>query len=209
MSFLKFEDDRVKVTEQGMTLPPVRDLWSVDKTGGHKFFNSAITYIYHMYHKGNAFENLPLDIARKRVCGIYCNGVNPDKFEKNKRVKAIIELYIELSYSIVERSYYFNIKKDIEDLHKRLDAIPFEKEAKVETTVMIPVSKDSDEMVAHKVDAKIMIDNSKEKMNVLNMVVKLYDLESLLKGKVEQEKKRKKKKSGRALFDRVIKENEI
>lgn len=202
MSFIVNNNGNIEVTKEGMQLPPVKHLWNKDKTKDRMFFHNAITFIYWAYTADSIFSNM-LETARyQKVALLYCNEDDHTKFTENPRVKAVIDLYVELSYSALEHSS-MKLRKDLEAIHRKLDDIPFEREAKIDVEVMIPIAKDKpEELVPHTIRTTMMIDNSEEKIKVINMVDKLYTLEDRISTRLKKERKEKKKTEGRALFDK-------
>lgn len=194
---LYLEDKKVKITEDGLCIPAVKELYADDRHTDKPWFNKCITYIYWAYKKDGEYRNL---VKRKRqMLAADHTGESFERFEENIAVIKVINLYIELQLSPVERLYE-GIKADIDEMLERIRKIPFTKEIKVEMFVDVPVSELSNETVKKPIKQIVEMDNSEEKFKAINRADQLIDLEEKLRKKVIKEQQDKRDKQKR-IFD--------
>ncbi|MCK9281871.1 MAG: hypothetical protein M0P71_14695 [Melioribacteraceae bacterium] len=192
------EENNVKVTQEGMCLEEVLDLYKTDKRSESKpFFYKCMTYIYWTYKLDGEYKNNLLS-QRKKLALKHSGGEIAD-FEENKKVRNVILRYIEDQTTHTSRLYN-KILKDIDELITYLSDIPLKIKHKVECTVKVPAYATSSEMVDYKVSQYIEIDNSEEKFKCLKKCSDLIDFEETLKKKVMKEDQSKKGEDTR-LFD--------
>jgi len=205
MSFLVYDEvtEKVSCTPEGMLLEEVQDLYNSDKRGDNKpWFNKCITYIYHVYKKDHIFSNSSLPVRRKKVCKDLMNDIDPDKFESNERVKALIKRYVNEQYTPSEW-FYEGIKQDMLALKQHIRNIPFHKDIKVKKTVEVSLF-DGEKEIQRSVEVDIdeKMDNSKEKMDALKRANELLDLEEKIRLKIIKENKEtKRRKSSATLLE--------
>jgi hypothetical protein len=196
MSFLVLNNGKVEFTEEGKTLPVVIELYNSDKRVNKKFVDDTATYIFYVYKNDGVYENKLPQARRQMVIEKHLPERTIKDFENNRIVKSLIALYIELQYTPVEQ-LYLGLKRDIEDLLKRVGNIEYEKEIMVEFDADVVVENEN---TTKHFKQRVMMDNSVEKDKAMALATKLIDFDEKLKAKIYKEKK-EKRQSGIALFD--------
>lgn len=193
MSFLVLNNGKVEFTEEGKTLPAVIELYNSDKRVNKKFVDDSATYIFYVYKNDGVYENKLPQARRQMVIEKHLPERTIKDFENNRIVKSLIALYIELEYTPVEQ-LYLGLKRDIEDLLKRVGNIEYEKKILVEWDSEVEGGE------TRHFKEWVTMDNSAEKEKAMNLATKLIDFDEKLKAKIYKEKK-EKRQSGVALFD--------
>ena len=196
MSFLILNNGKVEFTEEGKTLPPVIELNNRDKHLDKKFFDDTATYIFYVYKKEGVYSNKLPQTRKQFVIDKHLSLRKVTDFERNPTVKKIIDLYIELQFTPIEQLGE-GLKRDIEDLLKRVNTIEYQKEVMVEFEAEVEVEGNKE---VRTFKQKVMIDNSEEKEKAMAIALKLMDFEEKLTSKIFKEKKEKKRSELR-LFD--------
>lgn len=201
MGFLSLVNKQVVLSPEAEEFPEIVRLRNSDKTKGKKFFNSCLVYIYHTYSFDHVMNNmLPME-RRRRVCETYLNGESYEKYEKNQRVRAVIELFMDDEYSINER-FYQGIKNDMEQLMNHLNNIPWERKMMIEKPLVVKHPETNDDIEVTIKD-EIIVDNSAEKMAALDKAKKLMGIMSELEKSIKEERKGKnRKEKPMSLLDR-------
>jgi hypothetical protein len=196
MSFLVLNNGKVEFTEEGKTLPAVIELNNRDKHQDKRFFDDTATYIFYVYKKEGVYTNKLPTAKRQYVIEKHLPNRKVSDFENNITVKKIIDLYIELQFTPVEQLGE-GLKRDIEDLLKRVGNIEYEKEVMVEFDAEVIINNEKE--VKH-FRQKVVMDNSAEKDKAMATALKLMDFDEKLTVRIFKEKK-DKKRTGLALFD--------
>jgi len=199
MSFIVLNNGKAEFTKEGQTLPAVIELYNSDKHVIKKLVDDTATYIFYVYKNDGVYENKLPQARRQMVIEKHLLERSIKDFENNRIIKSIINLYIELQYTPVEQ-LYLGLKRDIEDLLKRVGNIEYEKEVMVEFEAEVVVNNEKE--VKH-FKQRIMMDNSSEKEKAMSLATKLIDFDEKLKAKIYKEKK-EKRHSGTALFDTTV-----
>ena len=201
MSFLVLENDVVRVTDEGMNLTCVKELYSRDRHSGKPWFNACITYAYYMHKKGGVFNNMLPTNKATRICSeILKEAYKYEAFESDYYYKNMEREYINLQYSRNEQLYE-RIGKDIEGLMQRISEIPYTTTKIHECVVEFPGPDGT--MIKHTAKVPIEIDNSEEKAKAIKLAETLIDFEIKLKSKIVQETKEKRKaRSQDRLFEK-------
>jgi len=193
MSFLTLNNGKVEFTEEGKTLPAVIELYNRDKHVNKRFVEDTATYIFYTYKREGVYQNKLPQSKKQYVINKHLPDRKVDDFEKNITVKALIDLYIELEFTPLEQLYE-GLKRDIEDLLKRVSNIEYEKKILVEWDSEVEGGE------TRHFKQWVLMDNSAEKEKAMNLAIKLVDFDEKLKVKVYKENK-EKRKSGSTLFD--------
>ena len=193
MSFLTLNNGKVEFTEEGKTLPAVIELYNRDKHVNKRFVEDTATYIFYTYKREGVYQNKLPQSKKQYVINKHLPDRKVDDFEKNITVKTLIDLYIELEFTPLEQLYE-GLKRDIEDLLKRVSNIEYEKKILVEWDSEVEGGE------TRHFKQWVLMDNSAEKEKAMNLAIKLVDFDEKLKVKVYKENK-EKRKSGSTLFD--------
>lgn len=196
--FLYIEDNKVKVTDEGMMLSCVEKLYKKDKHVGKPYFNDCITYIYFVYKYDSMYQNQFSETKKKIVCINHVKNRNWEDLESDKDVKEIIDTYIDSQCTVTMRMI-LKVKEDIEKYIEYLRDIPYTKEEVIE--VKIPI-KDGDIDTTKIVKHKVLFQNGKEKKEALEMIDTFISLVDKYSIRLKKEGIDKKKKGFR-LFDNV------
>ena len=196
---LYLENEEVKITDEGMLLPEIKELYSRDKRNESKpFFKKCLVYMYWGYKKEGEWSNhLPkkrLEMAAKMA------EVSVSDMEDHPAIKKAIKAYVDNQTTLTER-LYLGVKKDIEDILELIQGIPFEKEIKVELMIDVPEYEGSNKLIKVPIKQMVKMDNSAEKAKALSRVEQLIDLEERLRKKIIKENLEKRGR-GERLFDR-------
>ena len=202
MSFLILVNGIVEVTDEGMTIPSVKELYTNDKNSEKKFFHDSITYIFFSYKNKGVYCNKLPSSRKQFVIDKHLSNRKVSDFENHPRVKAVIEDYIDCEFTPIERLGE-GLKRDVESMLKRIETIPYEKQQKVEFDVdyTIPGSTDGEKGIKH-ISMMWTVDNSEEKEKKLQLALKLFDYEKALNAKMFDESK-EKRRSTVAKLDKI------
>lgn len=174
------EEGEIKITDEGMQLPTVRELWNSDKRSMSKpFFFKCMTYIYWMYKKDGEYRNHPYK-KRRELAEQHAKD-SWKIFEENTRVKAVVNTYLENQLTLTERLYE-NIKRDIADCIEHLASIPIKR--KIKETIEIDDVDNQGNNIKRKIKIDLEIDNSIEKSKALDLAEKLVEKEESLRKKI-------------------------
>lgn len=199
MSFLFIENGEVKPTEEGNLIPQVRAVYNADKTDGKQFYKDVLMYVFFVYNKDGVYKD-SFDTYRKTmVIERHLPKRNADDLENNKRVRDLIDEYLDRQMTKNERLLY-RLEIDIEKLLERISTIPYSKTV----TLKIPYTNEDGETTY--VPTKVEIDNSEEKAKTIKIAEGMIDYSEKLRQKILKDKTDKKKKGANIrLFDRVKK----
>ena len=181
---LYLEKERVQITEEGMMLPEVKEIWNRDKHSAKPYFNKVITYLFWMYKKDGEYQNHP--IKRRMELAGNMAGVNPKDMEDCPHIRKLISAYVENETTLTER-LYLGIKKDINDILEYVKDIPFVVKEKVEVDVDVPKFAGSTDTVKHTIKVEVEVDNTEKKWKAMERADKLIDFEEKIRKKVIKE----------------------
>lgn len=195
MSFLYIENGVVGITEEGMALPAVQDVYNSDRTTTKKFFNDVIRYVFFVYKKDGVYQDLFLGYRKKLTLERHLPDRKEDDFEKNIRVINFISEYQQRQLSKAER-FLFQLEIDMEALLKRITEIPYTKKVKVN----IPVVDQNG--AEQRVSTVIDMENYDEKAKAIMLADKLIDYQDKLRNKIFKEKVDTKVGGQMRMFDK-------
>ena len=198
MPFLYIEDGVVRITQEGMVLPQVQEVYAADRSTTKKFFNDVIRYIFFVYKKDGVYQDLFLNYRRKLVLERHLPDRKEDDFEKNIRVINLITEYQQRQLSKVER-LLFQLELDMELLLKKITEIPYTKKVKVSVPV---IDQMGDE---RKIPTIIEMENYEEKAKAIMLADKMIDYQDKLRAKVIKEKSSERGGGQLRLFDKKMK----
>jgi hypothetical protein len=199
MSFLILNNGKVEVTEEGKLISEVTALYNSDKSSKKKFYNDTLTYIYFSYKNNGIYCNKLPKSRKQFVIDKHLLDRTINDFERHPRCKELIDIYIDLEYTPIERLYE-GLKRDIEDILKRIDTIPYEKEIMVEFESEVDLGKGEKDIKKFK--QRVIMDNSEEKEKKMELAIKLFDYDKKLQSKMFDESK-EKRRSITAKFDKI------
>ena len=205
MSFLSFDEHtrKIIVDPRAEDWEVVKILLEKDTSDDKRFYNNSISYVYHVYKKDHPFYNLSINERKTRTSELYMNNADFKKYENNSRVKDLIKLYISLEYSQNEWTYQ-KIKNDINDMRESINEIPMTKEIKFVQNVTIKVPcGEKGEIIERTVEVNKMVkaDNTKERMEGLNRLLTLEDMEEKFREIIKREKKVKEHDVEKSLLE--------
>lgn len=205
MDFLTFDEHtrKIIVSPEAEDLVVVKILRDKDSTEDKRFYNNALSYVYHVYKKDHFFHNLSINERKTRACELYMHLNDYKKYENNSRVKDLIKLYISLEYSQNEWTYQ-TIKNDINDMRQSINLIPLTKVIKFEQKVDVDVpSGEEGKTIMRTVLVKkdVVVDNTKERMGALDRLLDLEEKEEKFRAIIEREKKVKQHDGGLSLLE--------
>lgn len=197
--FLYLEDGKVKVTEEGMALPEVQDLYNSDKRSASKpFFYKCMTYIYWAYKVDGEWENRPYK-ERRKMSASQAGVEDYKEIDEHPKVQKIIKMYKNDFLTMSERMYE-GVKIKIADVIEKINEIQLTKNIKENVEVWFENPHKDGEKEKHTVRIDIDYDNSKEFESTLGIAQKLAEREQALKKTVIKE--RQMNRDGRRKFDR-------
>ena len=204
--FIQIKDGKAKVSEQGMGMPVVKQVYKRDKSTGKASFEKWMKFVFHSYDKNSIYKNyLPGEREKKVVENLF-----PDKsvtyFKTIPGMTALIDFYIESSYSFKELLYR-RLLKDVEEMMGRLSKIELTRTARVkgrkDVTFFSKVEK-KEVTETLDLDVRLSIDNSEEKIKAMDILDKLLKREVTLKKALREEQIQEdlKKQSANRIFDK-------
>jgi hypothetical protein len=190
MSFIELKNGEIEVTEEGKTLPEIKELYAADRTSSHKrWYKDALTFLYYVYKRDGIYANLFPSERKERVIQRYMPGRSIKDFENNKAFVKVRDLYMDLQFTTVERMI-LKVDDDMEMLLKKISEVPLTKRVKVKIKI------DDDGRTEERF---IDMDNSEEKFKVMQIAEKLIEYQAKLREKIVRDER--KKKTHKRLFD--------
>lgn len=201
-NFLYFdeEDIEVKVTPQAMDIPEVKILFRRDKTGGKKFFQKTITFLYYAEHKDSPHSHKIESVKVKDLKRMYDDLREFD--HTDERYLELKKVFKASHYSMKELRY-MKAMEDIEAIITMSMDVPIQISKKVELTRTIDCFDESGNSQEREIKFKetIMIDNSTEKANAIKNIKSMNELVELLEQKIKLEYKKDQINATRSIFD--------
>lgn len=204
--FIEIKDGKAVVSQDGLAIPLVKRVYARDKVKGKASFEMWMRFIYYAYNKESIYRNyLPKEREQKVVEALF-----PDKsvtyFKSLAGMKALIDFYIESTYTFKELLYR-RLLHDVEEMMDKLSKIELTKTVRLKRDIDVTFfSKTEKKEVTEniKVDMRISVDNSEEKIKAMDTLDKLLKREVILKKalKEEQIEAELQKASARRQFDR-------
>ncbi len=139
MSYIVAQDGKISITEEGMLVPSIIDLYNSDDSKGKHFFRESIKFIYLMADPDSPYINYIESDRLYNVRKEQFTYVSEDFYERIKSdvfVLSALEDYQDKNYDILKRSWE-GVKIKIENFMKHLNGIPMEFE--VTENVMVDV----------------------------------------------------------------------
>ena len=171
-----FENNKVELLPEAMTLPEVKALSDADKTAGKKYFNVYIKYIFFVYRADGIYKEQYITSRKRLTC---VNQLQKDdhywkEIEDNNLVKALINWYQKHSKT-KEEQLLDAVDYDIEKYMDYLGSIPYSNKVTVETE-----TKDGSKITTFNVE-----DNSTAKMSAIknskDLILYRKELKKLVK----------------------------
>ena len=196
---LYLENEEIKITDEGMMFPEVKDLYAKDRrNSGKPYFKKCISYIYYAYKiDGEMRAMLP---SKRKIKAAEMSEVSVDDMETDLKVIAVIKLYLQLQ-ATPSQIMYENAKRRVEETINWLNSIPIKKTEKQKIKVSYDVPG-KDEKESTYTTIEVDIDNSDEVHKAMKMANILADQLDELGKKIVKENLRKKAENGR-LFDNM------
>lgn len=195
MPYVELKGDKVSWTLEGLAQKEVLDLKVFLEKRDIDMFNDCATYLYWTYKKGGFYDTELPTSKKEMVCKHHFVNREWTDFEDLPMMKTIIERYIDLTYTVIEKMY-LKLKSDIEELQMHYSNIPWTRKIKVQ--VRIPMEGEEDQFQEKLVE----ISNAEEKQKAMKLVNDIIDFDEKLKLKIFKESKENKKKS--AMFDTSV-----
>ena len=203
--YIELKEGKAVVNQQGMCLPLVKKVHKNDKTKGKRAFESWMRFVYFAFDKESIYKNyLPKEREKKVVEAMFTDK-NVTYFRNIAGLNAVIDDYVERSYTFKELLYR-RLLSDIEGMLDRLSKIELTRTARVQGSRDITFYSDElGKEITQKVDlnVRVTLDNSEEKIKAMDTLDKLLKREVILKKalKEEQVEADLQKASNKRLFD--------
>lgn len=189
--FLEIDNEgQVQLRKGAMNIPSVMELYKTDKRNESKpYFNKCITLIYHLYSKEHEFSNLGPKERKDKVANIYLKDEgNIEDYLEKKAFKAVVDDFIDLSYTTTERLYE-GIKKSVEHWKLHMANIPMTRKEKYEGQHEIITEIDGiPKGTKINIRTLIEVDNSEEYLKAMKTADSMMDMEEKMAKKVIKEK---------------------
>lgn len=187
--YITIVEGKAKLSEQGKALPVVKRVHRIDRTKGKRAFESWMRFVYYAYDKESIYKNyLPKEREKKVVESIFPDR-NVTYFKTLAGMKALIDDYIERSYTFKELLYR-RLLGDVEEMLERLSKIELTKSVRVKATrdVTFYSPTEKKEITEHvPIDVVVKVDNSEEKIKAMDTLDKLLKREVVLKKALKEE----------------------
>jgi hypothetical protein len=180
---LGFSDDAIKMSI-------VKALLKKDKTKNKVYIAKVCKYIYNTYKKDHDLAYLSIMERQQRVCDLYIDGYDVEKFRSDKLLQPIIDEFVRGQYSITEL-FYERLKNDFFELQQQISNIPWTIKQKVKKVIRIPYK---DDIIDYSLNTTVEFDNSEEKLKSIARAKDLISLEEVISSKIAEEKRYKKQK---------------
>ena len=153
-----FQNGKVEVLEEAMTLPEVKALWDDDKTKGKQYFNMYLKYIFFVYRADGIYKEQYITSKKRLTCVNQLKKAETywKEIEQKPLVMALIKWYNKYSKT-KEEQLLDALDNDIEHYMEYLNDIPYQKEEKV-----IVTSEDDSKVETFRTE-----DNSDAKMKAI------------------------------------------
>lgn len=196
--FLVLDGNKVIVTEEGMMIKAVKELYDEDKSPDKETFYDIMKGLYFIYRPDSIFQNISLSQREEKVSETVLK--KPwSHYMKDPRVKKLAELYVSMITSPSVKNLE-RIKEDIEKLHEHLAQIPMEYTTTIDQDVEVDV-KGEKKLV--RVKKKVKISNIEQKEKVYASFLKIQQTYEKMREIVEHEMMIKKTtNTGKRMFDK-------
>ena len=203
--FIEIIEGKARLTEQGIALPAAQKLKKIDKTKGKASFEMWLRFIYFTYDKESIYKNYLQQESKIKVVEMLFPEKSITYFEKIAGLKAVVAIYVEMTYTFKELLYR-RLLSDIESMLDRLSKVELTRSSRVkgQRDITFFSEKEGKEVTENvHVDVMVKLDNSDEKIKAMDTLDKLLKREVVLKKalKEEQIEADLKKASDKRLFD--------
>lgn len=194
MSFLRYENGKIEIEDDAMTIPEIKKLYAHDKV----FFGEAIIYLYWMYKRGGIYKQKLPRQRQEIIKQNYLSRYTPEEIEKNIFFKNLKKYYIEDQHTTAE-IFYENLKRDMQDLLDHISSIPFKKKAILTSNVEVDLPGGKKHTIF--AQTEVEMDNSEEKAKAIGLADKLLIMDEKLASRIKNDESEKRIADSRTLFD--------
>ena len=203
--FIEIIEGKARLSEQGIALQGVQKLKKIDKTKGKASFAMWLRFIYFTCDKDSIYRNYLPEERKKKVVEMLFTDKSVTYFEKIAGLKAVVDIYVEQSYTFKELLYR-RLLSDIEVMLDLLSKVELTRSARVtgKRDVTFFSETEGKEVTENvHVDVMVKLDNSEEKIKAMDTLDKLLKREVVLKKALREEQVEAdlKKASDKRLFD--------
>lgn len=198
--FLKYdpETDSIRVVEEAWILPELQKVYKNDKTKTKVFFEDVKKYMFHVYSPDHMFSGRSFSQRKKIVIEKYLPQRKEEDFELNQSVKKLIEVYIDLCYTMNEQ-FYEEIKNNIDSQQKFIISLPLSKKIKIKRTIAVDIGDGQVKNID--IDFMTDIDMGQERIDAMKRAKQLLKDKEDIELMVIKERKEKKRQTTRRLFE--------
>lgn len=201
MGYIVAQDGKIMVTEEGMLVPSMQDLYKSDTGNKKTFFNESVKYIFLMADPLSPYINY---IDSDRIVNIrkeqflYLGDDMFNQIVTDKHVIAALEDYKDKHYDTLERAWD-GAKIKVDNFLKHLNTIPMEEE--MEEKVVIDID-DNGEKRKKSIKVKYVRSNHDEYWKALKTYNEVFNFVKNVEQKIAKDMKENKRGRGkRRLFE--------
>ncbi len=201
MSFLKLEDGKVVLTEEGKTLPLVKKLIQGDNTKDKWKAQDVLTGLYFIYKPETMYDNLEhetkiLEVSSKMLKRDW------NEYMKMKVVRELAEFYSKLVTTQSMRNL-LDMQRDMEKFKEHISKIPMETIDYVDYD--IEYKDDDGNLRMKRVQKRIKRINTEEKQKAYKALLDMQKLYNQMRELVKEEStKIKVAEKKRRLFEKDL-----
>jgi len=202
MAFLRLnKSGDVIVSDEGMQLPCVQNLFRKDKTKTKSYFEKSKIYVYHVFTKKHDLNFLSFSSRTERVQELYLPNYDISKIVTDPLVQEIVKEYKFQQFTTNELAYEA-LKEDFVKLKKFISNIPYEIEKDITETIVVEFPYDG-KIIEQRIPIKttIKVDNSEARYKAMAQLKQLLILEKDIRNLIEEEEIDKKKRKIESMMD--------
>ena len=197
MEFLYYENGRIQVTEELLSVPVFKDMYDTDKSKAKGKFRYYMLLMWYMHSESSPYDNIN-DIETERLVNekhVTGRSTWGDLLGSIKGLRACRDEYIKLTMSR-EKQQYKKLMDDIDAYIEFLNDIPLKK--KVSTYV------DDTDDEGKDIRRKVTVDfiNSDERLAAQKALKDMYNLADYLKERIKKQGTTVKRRYKR-IFDKI------
>lgn len=200
MEVLFFENGKVQMTQEGLSMPSMKKAYDNDKNTGKPKFKIFIELLWYIHSKESTYCNIPLIDRISLVNDKHIPSGKSFKsweelLDKNNEMKDAVEDYIALIKTREDRQYD-KLMDDIDNYIDELNNVPIRKKVKTK----VDYEDENGEKQVR--DGVVEVFNIDERSSAQKAIKELYNLADYLKDRISKQGEVKKRTYIR-IFDKV------
>ena len=197
MEILYYDNNVVKMLEEGMSIPEFKSYYDSDTSKGKSRFKERMDLLWHVYSKSSPYSDLSLSERIEIIDDKHLTrGRKWEDIIKDKKFNSCVSIYYKITRSR-EDIQFEKLMDDIDKYIEDISDIPLKKKVTIKHEYPDPEDKDKTLVRPIKVDVL----NTDERLNSQNVLMKMYDFSDKLKERIRSQSSDKKGKRYHRIFD--------